>query len=144
MTTDEKTVRATGGCLCGGVRYEITGPMRPVVACHCTECRRFSGGLWHASAMLRENLTIEDGGSLRWYNSSTWARRGFCVSCGASLFFDSPERPYIGVAAGTLNDPTGLTHAVHIFTREAGDYYRLDDALPKHPDGQHGLTIPES
>jgi hypothetical protein len=141
-TSDE--VRARGGCLCGGVRYEVRGPLRDIVACHCSECRRSTGGLWHATAARREDVTVHETGALRWYRSSDSARRGFCRDCGASLFFDPDDRPFLGITAGTLEAPTGLRHRVHIFTDEAGDYYAIDDDLPKHPRGGHGLEIPEA
>ena len=43
MENDDKAIRATSDCLCGVVRYEVRGPLRPVIACHCTQCRRTSG-----------------------------------------------------------------------------------------------------
>ena len=135
--------RASGQCLCGAVRYEVRGPLRPVIACHCTECRRFSGGIWTATAARREHLTIHGEENVTWYAFSDRARRGFCGRCGASLFFSAPAMPHMAIAAGTLNKPTGLKLAVHIFTAEAGDYYLLTDDLPKITDGQHGLSIPE-
>ncbi|MDX1607168.1 MAG: GFA family protein, partial [Candidatus Competibacterales bacterium] len=76
----------TGGCLCGAVRYRARGPLRPVIACHCRQCRRSSGHYVAATAALREALDLEDAsGALRWYRSSTQARRGFCAQCGSSL-----------------------------------------------------------
>ena len=45
-----------GGCLCGAVRYEAQGPLRPVVACHCDMCRRTSGHFAAATAVRREAL----------------------------------------------------------------------------------------
>jgi len=139
----ELPIRVSGRCLCGGVRYDVRGPMRPVIACHCNECRRFSGGIWNATAAIRENLTIHDSGSLTWYRSSEQARRGFCGTCGSNLFIDFPDRPYVPIAAGTLDKPTGLRLAVHIFTREAGDYYEIGNDLPKFPDANHQLGSPE-
>jgi hypothetical protein len=74
MTNAGKPVRANGRCLCGAVSYRVIGPMRPVVACHCTECRRFTGSVWNATAARRRDLTIQDDGSLKWYRRGgiTW------------------------------------------------------------------------
>ena len=133
--------KATGGCLCGGVRFEVSGPLRPVIACHCDECRRWSGSFWNATAAQRPDITIREGGALSWYRSSEHARRGFCATCGASLFWDHDDRPHVAIAAGALDKPTGLALAAHIFMAEAGDYYRVSDGLPASPDGRHAVPF---
>jgi hypothetical protein len=142
-TGTEAGVRATGRCLCGGVGYQVRGPLRAVVACHCDECRRWTGSVFNATAARREDVAIEDDGALAWYRSSATARRGFCRHCGASLFFDPDGTDRLVICAGTLDKPTGLELKVHIFTDEQGDYYELTDDLPKKPKGGSGLEIPE-
>lgn len=130
----------TGGCLCGGVRYRYQGPLRPVVSCHCEQCRRTSGHFAAGAAGYRDRLTIDDGGTLRWYESSPDVYRGFCGECGASLFWtDRPER--LTIMAGTLDQPTGLRLTHQIFTAYAGDYYDIDPALPAAPEA--GADIPD-
>ncbi len=143
MTNDESRVRATGQCLCGGVRYEVRGPLRDVIECHCNTCRRFSGGLWNATAARRDDITIKDSGSLKWYQSSTHVKRGFCGECGSSLFWNRDDRDMLGITAGTLAEPTGLKLAARIFTAETADYYDFSAEIPKIRDGRHGLEIPE-
>ncbi len=73
---------------------------------------------------------------LRWIdspNSDARARRGFCGECGSSLFWDPPGRETISIAAGTLDDATGLRIVSHWFVSDAGAYYDLpDDGLPHH------------
>jgi hypothetical protein len=126
-------VRARGGCLCGAVRYAVKGPLREVVDCHCGQCRRFHGHFGAYSAAALADLEFEDESGLRWYQSSDEARRGFCGRCGSSLFWQRLGAGTISIAAGSLDRPTGLTTIRHIFTADAGDYYRLDDALEKLP-----------
>jgi hypothetical protein len=121
-------VAATGRCLCGAVRFEVDGPLRDVVVCHCGECRRWAGHYWAAAAADREAVRIFDDGALRWIDSPesvTHARRGFCVECGSSLFWDAPGRDTISFSAGALDPPTGLRTEKHIYTEFAGDYYEL-------------------
>ena len=144
MADRNQAARASGRCLCGKVRYQVHGPLRPVVACHCTECRRFTGGVWHATAARRGDLTIEDDNALKWYWTSARLRRGFCGECGASLFADPNGRDFVSITAGTLELPTELALAVHIFTGEAGDYYEIEDQLPKLPAGGHNVEIPDN
>lgn len=137
--------RAAGRCLCGAVTYAVHGPLRAVNACHCDECRRFTGALWHATAAWRDDLVIEDpDGRLTWYRSSKQARRGFCATCGASLFLDYDSLRYMAITAGTLDKPTGLRLARHIFTDERGDYYDVPDNAPHFPGDADPLPIPES
>ena len=72
-------------------------------------------------------MLVEPSG-LRWYELDD-SERGFCVECGASVFWRHPGRGTISIAAGTLEKPTGLRPLRHIFTADAGDYYDLDDGL---------------
>jgi hypothetical protein len=135
-------IRKTGGCLCGAVRYEVRGPLRPVVDCHCTMCRRTSGHFAAFTATRPEALVLIESEGLRWYPSSTSARRGFCGRCGSSLFWEPDSGDRVSIAAGTLDPPTGLETVVHVFVEDAGDYYEIGDDLPQRADGQHGIMIP--
>jgi hypothetical protein len=130
---------ATGQCLCGAVRYEGSGPLRDVLICHCEECRRWHGHASAFTAARREDLGVDDERALRWIDgpaSDAQARRGFCVECGSSLFWDAPGRETISIAAGTLDGDTGLRVAGHIYVSERADYYDLpDDGLPHHERG---------
>jgi len=128
---------ATGGCLCGEVRYEVNGPLHSVIACHCEQCRRTSGHFVAATAVANEHLRLVEEKGLRWYHSSDIARRGFCGTCGSSLFWDPTDNQdsttphHISIMAGTLDSPTGLALTNHIFVEFKGDYYELTDGKPQ-------------
>lgn len=130
---------ATGRCLCGGVRYEVRGPLRDVLICHCEECRRWHGHVGASTAARREDLVLLDDGGLRWIaspQSDAHARRGFCAACGSSLFWDAPARETISIAAGTLDGQTGLSVAGHCYVSQQADYYEMpEDGLPRHDRG---------
>jgi len=126
-----------GGCLCGAVRYRVDGAMRPVIACHCSQCRKTSGHHVAATSAPRETVKIE--GELRWFASSKAARRGFCPICGSNLFWDGPGS-HLSIFAGTLEGETGLKLAGHIFCADKGDYYALSDDLPKAEYDSPDLT----
>ena len=118
-----------GRCLCGAVRFEVSGPLRDVLLCHCVECRRWHGGPTGYTAAPREALRLTGEDLLRWVDSpesNAHARRGFCGECGSSLFWDAPDRATISITAGTLDAPTGLRTVKHIYTADAGDWYELD------------------
>ncbi len=126
--------RGSGSCNCGKVSYRIEGPMRPLVECHCTLCRRSTGGLWHATAALRENIEIDGGEGLTWYEAKPGAQRGFCATCGTSMFVDGQGRPHLTVTAGTLDEPTGLRLTLRIFVANTGDYQVFGEDAPSHPE----------
>jgi hypothetical protein len=121
-----------GGCLCGGVRYEIRGELRGVIACHCAQCRRTSGHYAAMTSAPSANIAMTAADSLRWYQSSSTAERGFCGRCGGNLFWKQAGRDAISITAGTLDVPTQLKIDEHIFVADKSDYYTIDDnALQK-------------
>jgi hypothetical protein len=131
------TVRATGRCLCGAVRYEVRGPLRDVLVCHCVECRRWSGHLGAFSAAREDDLVLLDDHALRWIDSpesDRRARRGFCGECGSSLFWRAAEGDRIHIAAGTLDRPTGLRVGGHGGVPEDVDWDEPLDGLPREID----------
>lgn len=118
-------VRASGHCLCGAVSYKIRGPLRPILICHCSDCRRWHGCACAATAVEGGDIEISGSDALRWYtkpSSEPLPSRGFCAQCGSSLFWCAPERSTVSIAAGTLDVPTGLRVVAHIFTSDASDY----------------------
>ena len=124
-----------GGCLCGGVRYEIEGPLRDIVACHCSQCRKTSGHFMAATNAPRSAVRLMSSETLRWYRSSDIAERGFCGRCGGNLFWRRlpPHVETISIAAGTLDGPvTGLRIREHIWVADKLVYDELDDGAPQH------------
>jgi hypothetical protein len=119
----------TGGCLCGAVRYRLSGRLRDVVNCHCGQCRRTFGHFAAHSAIARAGLELTESRGLRWYRSSPGARRGFCGECGASLF-------------GSLDDASGLKTVRHIYTADKGAYYQIADGLEQYPGPYPGVFAP--
>lgn len=121
-----------GGCLCGAVRYQIDGPLREVIACHCVQCRKTSGHHVAATQADRGDLVIAGEDALTWYRSSDLARRGFCATCGAQLFWERPGSRRISIFAGSLEGETGLSVSHHIFCADKGDYYEIGDDRPQY------------
>jgi len=130
----------TGGCLCGAVRYEVRGPLRPVVMCHCSQCRRVTGHVMAATGARHIDFRLLSEGKLGWFDSSAEARRGFCTQCGSTLFWQGAGRDYVSIAAGTLDDSSGLQIACHIFTADKGGYYEIADSAPQVKDGRFSLS----
>ncbi|MEO6300068.1 MAG: GFA family protein, partial [Paracoccaceae bacterium] len=112
-----------GSCLCGAVTYVADEPLRAIVACHCTQCRKTSGHFWAATSvpMARFHLGKTDG--LCWYRSSPAAMRGFCDQCGTSLFWKPDDEDRMSISGGSLDGLTGLSISSDIFLEHAADYY---------------------
>lgn len=121
-----------GSCLCGAVRFTVEGELKPPDACHCTICRKVSGHYYSGTDVPRTAVTIEGGENVTWYRSSEKVRRGFCSTCGSSLFFDPIYRNWIGIAMGAFDKPTDTHLAIHIFVADKGDYYEIKDGLPQN------------
>jgi hypothetical protein len=119
-----------GRCDCGGVTFTVNDARPEVSMCHCGQCRRISGHHWAATHALFENVVFSAQDTLTWYTSSAWAKRGFCNACVSSLFYRMNDEDGIGVAAGCLETPTGLTAGKHIFTGDKGDYYVIANDAP--------------
>jgi hypothetical protein len=122
----------TGGCLCGAVRFTTRGPLRGVIYCHCSQCRKQSGHFYAATNVLDPDIVVEGSDELSWYRSSPEARRGFCRTCGSALFWKRDGSDHISVLAGAFDQPSGLKGAHHIFAADKGDYYAIADGLPVH------------
>jgi len=127
-----------GHCLCRAVHFSVAGPMRPIIVCHCTLCLRIHGHCAPYTAAYRKDMTLNDSGKLRWYQTSAMGRRGFCGACGSSLFWDSAGRETLSITAGALEDPTGLTIARHVYTANTGDYYDIEDMAEQWPEALAG------
>jgi len=121
----------TGSCLCGGVRYEVRGPLRLVVACHCSQCRKTSGHFAAMTSVPAQALSLVTQDSLVWYRSSEAAERGFCNRCGGNLFWRYLDGDVISITAGTLDLPTSLSIEEHIYVAYKSDYYEILDDVPQ-------------
>ena len=140
--TNDKVLR--GSCMCGAVRYEAAGPLRPIIACHCTECRKSTGNYFTASSAYRSNFRLLEDKGLKWYQSGTETERGFCRECGSSLFFRRIGGDRISFSGGTIDGASNLELAGHIFADEKGDYYSLDnEAVVHQKDAPALIEIPE-
>ncbi|OAN13099.1 aldehyde-activating protein [Photobacterium jeanii] len=124
-----------GSCLCGAVKLSVDAKLSPVELCHCTKCRKFSGHIGATTEVPLLSVKIEGEDAITWFASSSKARRGFCSKCGTSLFFDPIDKQkhqWIGIYMGVFEQPTHVELAQHIFVAEKGDYYEIQDALPKN------------
>ncbi|GAA4178525.1 GFA family protein [Shinella granuli] len=125
----------TGHCLCGAVRFRTRGPLREVIACHCSQCRRQTGHFYAATNVRDDAMAVEGGENVTWYRASDTAGRGFCRICGSALFWKGDNTDYTSIMAGIFDQPTGLVIGKHIFCADKGDYYEIEDGAPQYAQG---------
>lgn len=123
-----------GGCLCGAVRYEVTAPLDSISICHCSVCRRVHGEAAAYTRCAAEALVLVEARGLA-HAEKDGATYSFCRECGSQLFWRRPERGTVGIAAGSLAEPTGLAIRHHIWVDSAADWELISDDLPRYPEG---------
>ena len=134
--------RKSGSCLCGAVKFAVDGPLKQVIACHCTMCRKQTGHFFASSAAWNDHFELVEDRGLKWYRSSEQSRRGFCGECGSVLFFATDGEDKVSIAAGALDGSTDLKLAAHIFVADKGDYYALEDGCPQYEEGGDNVPMP--
>lgn len=131
----------TGGCLCGAVRYRLSGTPAMVAVCHCRTCQRNTGSAFSTNvAMPREAVVIE-GNGLATYQTRADAGsppffRSFCARCGSPVCARGEAYPgVVFVKAGTLDEPTQVAPTLHIWCAEQLPWVHCGDGTPRFPAG---------
>ena len=127
----EETRAVTGGCYCGKVRYRARRVTAEVTECHCSTCRKQAGHRCASVGATAGNVEIDGSDNITWFRLSPGAERGFCATCGSTLFWRSLNDDEIAILAASIDDATGLRVTSHIFVDSKGDYYNIDDGLPQ-------------
>jgi hypothetical protein len=125
---------ARGGCLCGAVRYEVHGPLAPIIVCHCSVCRRLHGEAAAYTRCETDDLVLSESRGLETFTNRE-ATYSFCRECGSQLFWQRSGRPTISIAAGSLAPPTGLSVSHHIWVSSKADWETIADGLPAYEQG---------
>lgn len=124
----------SGRCLCGGVRFEINGPLGPIIYCHCSMCRRANGSSFATNASVRSAaFRIMSGRELiKEYESSPGNRRAFCSKCGSPLHGTFADLPFVRRVRLGARDTAGSAEPVaHIWLGSKSDWFELTDHLEK-------------
>ncbi len=127
----------TGGCLCGGVRFELTEPPAAASYCHCTRCQRRTGTA--ASAQVRivpGSLRVLEGEALvRSYQPPDGFAKSFCSVCGSALWSADPEGNVSGVRLGAFDGDPGIRPSYRQYVAYAAVWEPLpDDGLERFPE----------
>lgn len=126
----------TGSCLCGAVRFEISGPLAPIQLCHCDACRKAQGSAFGANIpVAAEDFRLLAGqDAMRAYESSPGKERVFCGTCGSPIISRLTAAPQVvRLRAGTLDAPVGAPLASHAYVASKADWWPIEDDLPQYP-----------
>lgn len=117
-----ETIIHSGSCLCGSVRISAQNATNKVGACHCSMCRKWGGGPYmevdcgtEVSFRGEENITV--------YNSSDWADRGFCNSCGSHLFYRLKESKQYMIPVGLFDEQDSFVFENQVFIDKKPSFY---------------------
>ena len=110
----ENQIIIKGRCLCSKVQLSLSVEEKTFDVCHCSMCRRWSGG--PALAVHAKNgVQFQNEQDVKIYSSSDWAERGFCQHCGTHLFYRLKNGQFINVPLGILDDQSGFQFTTQIY-----------------------------
>jgi hypothetical protein len=131
----------TGRCLCGTVRYEVTGAIGPIVFCHCSQCRRAQGSAFGTNAEVNAGdfAVVTGAASITEFESSPGKKRAFCSVCGSPLYSRRVDRPgIVRLRIGTLESPIANRPVAHIFASSKAEWDTICDDLPQYEGAEPG------
>lgn len=129
-----------GGCLCGGVRFEVLEPLVSAGYCHCTRCQRRTGTAASASARIAPgSLRVVAGEDLiEAYEPPDGFAKLFCSACGSALWSRHPTNPdVIGIRLGAFDEDPGIRPSYRQFVAYAAPWEPIpDDGLPRYEESR--------
>jgi hypothetical protein len=129
---DSSRESAKGGCLCGAVRYRVSGEPVAATLCHCGSCRRASGGTNVAWAVFGNDAFEWVSGRPASFSSSPGIDWLFCADCGSLVGYRRASRPdHMDITTGTLDDPDRFPPGVEIWVGQKVGWETLHPDLPK-------------
>ncbi len=118
-----------GGCMCGAVRYTVSGNPTYAGVCHCGDCRRATGGAYVPWFGAKPNNFAVTQGKITEHQSSPGIWRGFCNNCGSSLTFRGEGWDDVAITIASLDDPDAITPESNVFLRERLHWVRFDENM---------------
>lgn len=120
-----------GGCMCGAVRYRLTGPFSYSAHCHCRSCQRATGAGIATFTGIPDNRFQITKGQLSIYASSPGVQRGFCNTCGTSLTYAGDDWDDMAVYSATLDNPTAAKPTSNVYLVDRQPWIAIDETLKK-------------
>ena len=132
---------ASGGCLCGKIRYTVNHPLQNIVACHCTHCQKTSGAGASFNAAVPTAAVTFTSGQPKLYEDTAQSgnilKRYFCGDCGSPIYSQRAKAPEMMILkVGTLDDSTDMKVFMNIWTRSARPWMHIDPLTECHPESR--------
>ena len=130
-----------GGCLCGAVRFEITGGISSIVYCHCSLCRKAQGSAFATNGYVaaKEFVFLSGEDELTPYQSSPGQTKYFCRLCGSPILSKNVNRPdVVRVRLGTIESNITERPQAHIFVNSKANWEDISDELPQYDSYEPG------
>jgi hypothetical protein len=141
MTDNTSNLILTGGCLCGGVRYEARPDRAEGYYCHCRMCQLAFGSTRAPFINLRKDQVTWTAAAPTYYASSKFAKRGFCGHCGTPLSFEFLDSKNMDLSIGSLDQPAAVKPVSHVSVETRIAQWHAEDGLPgKRLDGMQHIT----
>lgn len=130
-----------GGCLCGKVRFEIMGPIRNIVYCHCSQCRKAQGSAFATNGIVKasEFVILSGADELTGYESTPGQTKFFCKHCGSPIMSKTESRPeQVRVRLGTIESDILERPSAHIFVTSKANWEEIAGDLPQYEGYEPG------
>lgn len=125
----------TGSCLCGGVKYSITGQVGNIVHCHCETCRKaHSAAFSSVAAVADSDFSVQGREHLNSYESSPGKQRFFCSNCGSQIYAKRDGASHVILRLGCLDDDPQAKEQNHIWVSQKACWYSINSQLPEHDE----------
>jgi hypothetical protein len=126
-----------GSCLCGAIRFTVTGELGQTLNCHCSICRKAHSSAFRTRSAVRSDQLAWTAGAelIGRYESSPTTVRCFCTRCGTRLHSEYRDHPGLfGVPLGLFDGDPGVRPEAHIFVGSKADWYEITDDLPQYQE----------
>lgn len=121
-----------GSCLCGAVKYEISGKVGDIVHCHCNTCRKAHGSAFSSVAAVQDrDFHLLSSDSLKSYQSSPGKHRFFCSNCGSQVYAKRETASHIVLRLGSVDSTLNSPEKEHIWVSDKANWYTINGQLPE-------------
>ena len=130
-----------GGCLCGAVRFEISGPIRSIVYCHCSQCRKAQGSAFATNGIVAATdfRFVSGENELTGYEATPGQTKYFCRTCGSPILSRTASKPHeLRVRLGTIESDIAERPAAHIFVTSKANWETIAGDLPQYEGYEPG------
>ncbi|MEC9282546.1 MAG: GFA family protein [Bdellovibrionota bacterium] len=119
-------MKLTGSCLCKSVKFSFSAEKKDFGVCHCSVCRKWGGGPAFV-VQSTGDVAIEGEENVQTYQSSEWAERGFCKTCGTHLFYRMKEVDFCNFNLGTIDGNEDFEFSLQVFTDAKPESYSFSN-----------------